>query len=167
MRIEITEGDITEARVDAIVNAANNQLQLGGGVAGAIRKAGGPTIQEECDRHGPIEVGEAAITYAGNLPATYVIHAASMSLGSKTTEKALRSSVRYSLELADSHDCKSVAFPAIGAGIAGFPLQRCAEVMSEEIEAFKAEHKSNIEEIRFVLFGEQAFGIFRSVFEGR
>src|SRR6516164_8238185 len=91
--VVIIKGDLVEQEVDAIVNAANNDLQLGGGVAGAIRRAGGPSIQEECDAHGPVRVGEAAITRAGRLHARYVIHAASMSLGSRTSREALKSSM--------------------------------------------------------------------------
>jgi O-acetyl-ADP-ribose deacetylase len=162
-RIEVLEGDITKIEADAIVNAANNDLQLGGGVAGAIRRVGGPTIQAECDRHGPVEVGQAAITGAGDLPAKYVIHAASMSLGSPTTESNLKSSVRATLRLADSHGVKSISFPAIGAGIAGFPVKKCAKVMKKEIEKhLKA--GGQIETIKFVLFGTEAYETFLDVF---
>src|SRR5256885_16761979 len=94
-RVVIITGDLVEQAVDAIVNAANNDLQLGGGVAGAIRRAGGPAIQDECDAHGPVQGGEAAITGAGNLPARYVIHAASMSLGRRATKGALESPMRH------------------------------------------------------------------------
>lgn len=163
-RIEIQEGDITQVAADAIVNAANNQLQLGGGVAGAIRRAGGPSIQVQCDQHGPIDVGGAAITEAGDLPAKFVIHAASMSLGSPTTEPNLRSSVRASLRLAQQHGCKSIAFPAIGAGIAGFDVKRCAKVMKQEVNAHLAKG-SDLETILFVLFGDQAYNTFRAVFK--
>jgi O-acetyl-ADP-ribose deacetylase (regulator of RNase III) len=131
-RIELVEGDITEQEVDAIVNAANSALVLGAGVAGAIASKGGPSIQRECDAHGAIEVGGAAITGAGDLPARYVIHAAGMSPGGQADEQSVRSSVRRSLELAHEHGLVSVAFPAIGAGIGGFSLQRCAEVSIEE-----------------------------------
>jgi len=163
-RIKIEEGDITAMEVDAIVNAANNDLKLGAGVAGAIRKQGGPTIQEECDRIGSIEVGGAAITGAGKLKAKHVIHAASMSLGGRTTEPALRSSVRESLALANKHGLRSMAFPAIGTGVAGFPLDRCAEVMIEET-AEHLEQGSSLEEVYFVLFGEEACQQFQKVYE--
>ena len=161
-RIKIMEGDLTEMEVDAIVNAANNDLKLGAGVAGAIRKKGGPSIQEECDRIGTIEVGGAAITGAGNMKARHVIHAASMSLGNRTTEPNLRSSVKESLRLAKEHKLKSIAFPAIGTGVAGFPLGRCAEVMIEEAKKH-LEEGSSLEQVYFVLFGEDAYQVFKKV----
>jgi len=163
-KIELQQGDITEMRVDAIVNAANNQLMLGAGVAGAIRRKGGPSIQDECDRIGPIEVGEAAITSAGNLKAKYVIHAASMSLGGKTTEESLASSVRKSLELADRNGVETIAFPAIGTGIAGFPMQRCAEIMIDEA-ARHLQGQTSVKRVYFVLFGEDAFQTFQRVYQ--
>ena len=120
-KIGLRQGDLTEADVDAIVNAANNDLMLGGGVAGAIRVKGGPAIQQECDRIGTIPLGEAAITGAGLLRAHHVIHAASMRLGESTSEANLRAATRNSLKRADEHSLKTIAFPAIGTGIAGFP----------------------------------------------
>jgi len=113
-RIRIVQGDLTEEDADAIVNAANNDLELGGGVAGAIRRKGGPAIQEACHRIGPIPLGEAAITAGGNLKARWVIHAASMRLGEATTEPNLRLSTRHSLLRAKEKGLKSIAFPAIG-----------------------------------------------------
>ena len=132
-KVTLRQGDLTEARVDAIVNAANNDLMLGGGVAGAIRIKGGPSIQEECNRIGPIRIGEAAITGGGKLAARHVIHAASMRLGGSTSEQGLRESTRNSLLRAKEKGLESIAFPAIGTGIAGFPMDRCAEEMLEEI----------------------------------
>src|SRR5690349_17371068 len=118
--IIITQGDITDADVDAVVNAANNDLQLGGGVAGAIRRKGGPSIQDECNGIGTIPLGEAAITGGGTLKAKYVIHAASMQLGGRTTAEALEASTRNCLVRAEEKKLRSIAFPAIGTGIAGF-----------------------------------------------
>jgi O-acetyl-ADP-ribose deacetylase (regulator of RNase III) len=161
-RIVLREGDITDQEVDAIVNAANSALVLGAGVAGAIRQKGGPTIQEECDRIGPIEVGGAAVTGAGDLPARFVIHAAGMPPGGVATEESVRSAMRRSLELAREKQCRTVAVPAIGAGIAGFPLQRCAEILLEEARAH-LEAGGGVEEIRFVLFGEPTFRVFEMV----
>ncbi|HUO04654.1 MAG TPA: macro domain-containing protein, partial [Candidatus Binataceae bacterium] len=132
-KIILRQGDLTEAEVDAIVNAANNDLKLGGGVAGAIRVKGGPSIQLECDKLGPISLGEAAITGAGRLKALHVIHAASMRLGEPTAERNLRASTRNSLKRAAENSLRSIAFPAIGTGIAGFPIERCAQVMLEEL----------------------------------
>ena len=160
--IVLLEGDIAEQEVDAIVNAANSALQLGSGVAGAVRSRGGPSIQEECDAHGPIEVGAAAITGAGELPARFVIHAASMALGGEASEDSVRSSVRQALLLAAERGLRSIAFPAIGAGVGGFSLQRCAEVSLEEARAHLA-GETSLEEIRFVLFGEPAFRVFEMV----
>ena len=161
-RIVLREGDITAEPVDAIVNAANSELVLGSGVAGAIRSRGGPDIQAECDAHGPIEVGDAAVTGAGALDARFVIHAASMPSGGRASEQTVRSSLRRSLELADEKGCRSVAVPAIGAGVGGVSLQRCAEILLEEARRHLA-GDTGVEEIRFVLFGEQAFRIFESV----
>ncbi len=159
-RIKVMEGDITEMDTDAIVNAANNELKLGAGVAGAIRKKGGPSIQEECDRTGAIDVGGAALTKGGDLKAPYVIHAASMSLGGKTTEPNLRSSVKESLCIADREGLKSVSFPAIGTGVAGFPMDKAAAVMLEEVKDH-LEKGGGLQEVRFVLFGEDAFNAFQ------
>jgi O-acetyl-ADP-ribose deacetylase (regulator of RNase III) len=160
-RIEILEGDITEQEVDAIVNAANSALQLGAGVAGAIRARGGPTIQQECDAHGPVEVGEAAVTGAGELAARFVIHAAGMAPGGQASEDSVRSSVRRSLELARERGCASIAIPAIGAGIGGFSAQRCAEVLLEEARRHLA-GETSLEEVRFVLFGEPTYRVFEA-----
>lgn len=158
-RITLVEGDITEQAVDAIVNAANSALVLGAGVAGAIRAKGGPSIQAECDAHGAIEVGDAAITGAGELPARFVIHAAGMAPGGAASEDSVRSSVRKSLALARERGCRSVALPAVGAGIGGLSLQRCAEISLEEARA-ETDGDDPLEEIRFVLFGEPAYRVF-------
>jgi len=159
-QIELRLGDITEVEVDAIVNAANNQLQLGGGVAGAIRRRGGPSIQKECDRIGPIPLGEAAVTGAGWLEAKYVIHAASMSLGQPTTADNLVAATRNSLLRADEHQLKSIAFPAIGSGIAGFPLDECARLMVAAVRDHLAARDSSLEKVLFVLFDQCAYDAF-------
>ena len=159
-RIEIIQGDITEADVEAVVNAANNDLELGGGVAGAIRRKGGPSIQEECRRIGRIPLGEAAITGGGNLKAKYVIHAASMQLGGRTTAENLEASTRNSLCRADEKGIRSIAFPAVGTGIAGFDTKRCAEIML----GMAAEHRkgpTSLERIAFVLFDRGSLEIFQ------
>ncbi len=158
-KVVIRQGDLTEAATDAIVNAANNDLQLGGGVAGAIRRKGGPAIQKECDAIGPIPVGEAAITTGGNLPARFVIHAASMRLGGRTTEDSLRSSTRNSLLRAREKGLRSIAFPAVGTGIAGFAMDRCAEVMLEEVRGH-LKGATSLERVEFVLFDAPAREVF-------
>jgi O-acetyl-ADP-ribose deacetylase (regulator of RNase III) len=158
-KIVIQQGDLTEMDTDAIVNAANNDLQLGGGVAGAIRRKGGPAIQEECDAIGSIPVGGAAITSGGKLRARFVIHAASMQLGGETTARALRGSTAHSLRIAEERGLRSIAFPAVGTGIAGFPIADCARIMLREV----AEHlkkRSSLEKIHFVLFDAQALAEF-------
>jgi O-acetyl-ADP-ribose deacetylase (regulator of RNase III) len=168
-RILIIAGDLVEQDVDAIVNAANNDLVLGGGVAGAIRSRGGEAIQEECNVHGPVRVGEAAMTGAGELPARHVIHAASMALGGHTTADSLRSSMDNAFRLAHEHGVQTIAIPAVGTGIAGFPMEDCAMVMAGSLhEALKSGWQPT--EVRFVLFGDgarRAFETsFRTVFAG-
>ena len=158
-QIEIIQGDITEADVEAVVNAANNDLELGGGVAGAIRRKGGPSIQEECHRIGRIPIGEAAITGGGNLKAKYVIHAASMQLGGRTTPENLEASTRNSLRRAEEKKIKSIAFPAVGTGIAGFDTRRCAEIMLR-IVAEHVKSKTSLERVVFVLFDRATREIF-------
>ena len=161
-KIKLRQGDLTDADVDAIVNAANNDLMLGGGVAGAIRRQGGPAIQQECDRIGPIALGEAAITGAGRLLARHVIHAASMRLGDSTSEKNLRAATRNSLLRANENSLKSIAFPAIGTGIAGFPIERCAQVMLEEVRAHLG-GPTTLERVDFVLFDRPSLKVFERV----
>jgi O-acetyl-ADP-ribose deacetylase (regulator of RNase III) len=162
-RIVLLEGDITEQDVCAVVNAANSDLVLGAGVAGAIARRGGPSIQAECNAHGPVEVGGAAITGAGELPARFVIHAASMPPGGCASEDSIRSAMCASLALAEANDCETLAVPAIGGGIAGFSLQRCAEILLEEAREHLAREGTKLREIRFVLFGEPAFRVFEMV----
>ncbi len=152
VELELVEGDITLQRVDAIVNAANNDLQLGAGVAGAIARRGGPAIQAECDRISPIAIGEAALTGGGHLPAPYVIHAASMGFGHPTTAASLRASTRASLRLARERQLQSIAFPALGTGVSGFPLPECARIMLDEVRAH-AQAGTSLRRIVFVLFG--------------
>ena len=162
-RILIIAGDLVEQDVDAIVNAANNDLVLGGGVAGAIRSRGGPAIQEECDARGPIKVGEAAMTNAGELPARHVIHAASMALGGRTNAESLRSSMDNTFRLARENRVRTIAVPAVGTGIAGFPIEECALVMAHSLrQALVAGWEPA--EVRFVLFGDGARRAFDSAF---
>jgi len=157
-------GDITDKDVDAIVNAANNDLTLGGGLAGAIRKKGGESVQEECNRAGPVKVGEAAITGGGNLKAKYVIHAASMRLGGLATAESLRSSVAHTLRIAEEKKLKTIAFPAIGTGIAGFPREECARITLEEVAKHLKKY-ATLQKVHIVLFDEETHRIFRKEFE--
>jgi O-acetyl-ADP-ribose deacetylase len=164
-KIVLRKGDLTEAQVDAIVNAANNDLILGGGVAGAIRAKGGPSIKAECDKLGPIPIGEAVLTGAGKLRAHYVIHAASMQLGGRTSEAALRNSTRNSLKRAAEQRLKSIAFPAIGTGIAAFPIERCAVVMLEEIRdhlrGTTVHRVEPVDRVEIVLFDDRGLSVFQ------
>ena len=161
-RIVLREGDITDEVVDAIVNAANSHLKLGAGVAGAILAKGGASIQAECDAIGPIDVGDAAVTGAGELSAKFVIHAAAMAPGGAANEDSIRSSVGRSLAFANEKGCRTMAIPAIGAGIGGFSTQRCAEILLSEARVHFA-GETSLEEIRFVLFGEPDYRIFEMV----
>ncbi|WP_018467700.1 macro domain-containing protein [Calidithermus timidus] len=133
-RIHVAQGDITDFVGDAIVNAANNHLLLGSGVAGAIARKGGPQIQEECYRHGKIRVGEAAITGAGRLSVRHVIHAAAMG-DEPATLQTVRSATRHALRLALEHGLKTLAFPLLGTGVAGLPRDEVIRVMLEELRA--------------------------------
>jgi len=163
-KVILIQGDLTEMDTDGIVNAANNDLQHGGGVAGAIRRKGGDIIQRESNEIGSIPVGGAAITSGGKLKARHVIHAASMQLGGLTTASALRSSTAHSLRIASEKELKTIAFPAVGTGIAGFPLKECAEIMLREV----AEHLkrgSSLEKIYFVLFDASALKTFEKVWK--
>jgi O-acetyl-ADP-ribose deacetylase (regulator of RNase III) len=160
MRIDIQQGDITQVGVDAVVNAANNHLWMGGGVAGALKRAGGPEIETEALRKGPIPVGEAAVTGAGRLPARYVIHAAVMGQDLQTSADKIRQATRNSLLRAGEFGIKTVAFPALGTGVGGFPLGECARIMIDEVIQYSA-GGTDLERVTFVLFDEVAFGVFR------
>ncbi len=157
--LELTQGDITEMDTDAIVNAANAQLVLGGGVAGAIRRKGGPRIQEECDRIGGTFVGGAVITTGGKLKARHVIHAVGPRMGEGDEDEKLRNATVNSLKLADEHRLKSIAFPALSTGIFGFPIQRCAEIMlTTTVEYLRRD--TGLERVVFCLFGQDSFEVF-------
>jgi len=159
--LELVEGDITEMATDAVVNAANAQLILGGGVAGAIRRKGGPKIQAECNKIGGTFVGGAVITTAGNLKAKYVIHAVGPRMGEGNEDEKLRNATLNSLKAADDNNLKSIAFPAISTGIFGFPIQRCAEIMLRTaIEYLKG--PTGLERIVFCLFGKDSYQVFEN-----
>lgn len=165
-KIILTQGDITELSTDAIVNAANEDLILGGGVAGAIRKKGGPSIQEECNRIGRINVGEAVVTGAGNLKAKYVIHAVGPRYGEGNEDEKLRNATWNSLLRATEKGCKSIAFPAISTGIFGFPKDRCASIMLKTAQEFLKQQETSIEEVVFCLYSKEDLEIFEKTLEG-
>lgn len=158
--IELVAGDITELTTDAIVNAANAQLILGGGVAGAIRRKGGPKIQEECNKIGGTFVGGAVITTGGNLKAKHVIHAVGPRMGEGDEDNKLKNATLNSLKVADENGLKSIAFPAISTGIFGFPLDRCAEIMLTNTISYLQSEKTGLEKVVFCLFGKEAFDKF-------
>ena len=157
--IRLVEGDITDLEVDAIVNAANPQLLLGSGVAGAISEKGGPGIQEECDRLGGTYVGGAVMTGAGDLKAKKVIHAVGPRMGEGEEETKLRNATMNSLLVASEYQLKSIAFPAISTGVFGFPVDKCAEIMlTVTVEYLK--RPSQLEEVVFCLWGQDNYNVF-------
>jgi O-acetyl-ADP-ribose deacetylase (regulator of RNase III) len=163
-KLKLVEGNIVRLNVDAVVNAANKSLILGGGVAGAIRNFGGPSIQEECNEIGPIEAGEAVVTGAGNLKANYVIHAVGPVYGEGDEDKKLANATLNSLKIAGNKKLKSVAFPAISTGIFHFPIKRCSEIMIKVAKDY-LEKNEYPKEIILCLYGERAYSIFRRTFE--
>jgi O-acetyl-ADP-ribose deacetylase (regulator of RNase III) len=165
-RIEVARLDITLARVDAIVNAANERLQLGAGVAGAIRSRGGQSIQKECDRIGHCAVGEAVVTGAGNLPARWVIHTVGPVWrgGDEDEEMTLASAVLAALGRAEEVGAKSVALPAISTGIFDFPVDRAAEIAIAAAHSF-ARTARVVERIVFCLYDARTFEVFRKALE--
>ncbi|MFZ0035243.1 MAG: macro domain-containing protein [Sedimentisphaerales bacterium] len=157
--LELLEGDITEMQTEAIVNAANAQLILGGGVAGAIRKKGGPKIQEECNKIGGTFVGGAIKTTGGDLKARYVIHAVGPQMGEGNEDEKLENATLNSLKLADKNNIKSISFPAISTGIFGFPIERCAKIMLQTtIDYLKGQ--TGLERVIFCLFGRDSYEVF-------
>ena len=159
--LELCDGDITEMSTDAIVNAANAQLVLGGGVAGAIRKKGGPSIQAECDKIGGTFVGGAVITTAGNLKARHVIHAVGPRMGEGDEDEKLKAATLNSLKVADENSLKSISLPAISTGIFGFPTERCAKIMLETTIGY-LEGPTGLDRVVFCLFGSESYEIFAS-----
>jgi O-acetyl-ADP-ribose deacetylase (regulator of RNase III) len=159
-QLELVEGDITELEVDAIVNPANEHLQLGAGVAGAILVKGGASIQVECDRIGGTPVGTAVMTGAGSLRARQVIHAVGPIFGEGDEDRKLASAVRAALALADRRGLKSIALPAISTGVFGFPIERAARVMLTEIHRY-LQGGTKLERVIVSLRGEEIFGVFR------
>ncbi|MDA8157088.1 MAG: macro domain-containing protein [Actinomycetota bacterium] len=159
--IRVVEGDITTRDVDAIVNAANRHLQHGGGVAGAIVRAGGYSIQEESGRIGYVETGSAAITGAGRLPARFVIHAVGPRMGEGGEDAKLKNAVQSTLELASKKGLKSISMPAISSGIYGFPKDRCANILVNTAAGFlKSNPHTSLEMIEFCLFDQATARLF-------
>lgn len=164
--MRLVQGDITERDVDAIVNAANSHLQHGGGVAGAIVKKGGQSIQDESDAIGFVPVGCAAITGAGKLRARFIIHAVGPRMGEGDEDSKLKGAVLSSLQIALEKGLKSISMPAISSGIFGFPKDRCAAILVKEARNFIVENpESSLQLIEFCLFDDQTAGYFKKEFE--
>ena len=159
MRLEVRDGDIAAVEADAVANAANDHLWMGAGVAGALKRAGGEEIEQEAMAQGPIELGSAVGTTAGRLPARWVIHGAAMGQDLRTNADLVRRTTRSCLELADQLGCRSLALPAFGTGVGGFPLAECAQVMVAETRSFEPE---SLERVIFAVFGPDAYEAFSS-----
>ena len=164
--LELIEDDITEQATDAIVNAANAQLVLGGGVAGAIRRKGGPAIQAQCRKIGPIGIGEAAITTAGTLKAGHVIHAVGPRAGEGDEDRKLENATLNALKLAEENSLTSIAFPAIGTGIFSLDIYKCAGIMLRTtIDYLRSE--TSIKKVVFCLFGKKNYDVFAAELQRR
>ena len=161
VRVKIKLGDITEEKTDAIVNAANNTLLGGGGVDGAIHRRGGPTILEQCKKHSGCPTGEACITTAGNLPCRYVIHTVGPVYGNNPylDRRLLYNAYFNSLKLADEYGIKTIAFPSISTGAYGYPIDEAVEIAFEALIDF-SKISSSIEEVTFVLFSHENYGVY-------
>jgi O-acetyl-ADP-ribose deacetylase (regulator of RNase III) len=166
IEMKVVRGDITTQQVDAIVNSVNNDLLLGGGVSGAISRVAGPAVQEECHRIGTVPLGTAVVTSAGNLAAKHIIHAAVNPLGLWADAKSVRAAVRNVLKKAQELGLKRLAFPAVGTGAGGFPVERCVDILFEEVQKH-AESPTSLEEVSFVLYDEKPFAIFEERFKER
>ena len=164
MPVELTvvEGDITQLEVDAIANAANNHLWMGAGVAGAIKRAGGAEIEREAVAKGPIAVGDAVATGAGRLAARWIVHGAVMGQDLRTDAELVRRTTVRCLEVADELGARSLALPAFGTGVGGFPLGECARIM---VAAVRAYEPSALERVVFAVFGAEAERAFREALE--
>jgi O-acetyl-ADP-ribose deacetylase len=157
--LEVREGDIAAVEADAVANAANDALWMGAGVAGALKRAGGVEIEREAMAQGPIDLGAAVATTAGRLPADWVIHGAVMGQDLRTNAGLVRRTTRSCLDLADELGCSSLALPAFGTGVGGFPLGECARVMVEEARSFEPR---SLELVIFAVYGSEAYEAFSS-----
>jgi O-acetyl-ADP-ribose deacetylase (regulator of RNase III) len=170
-KIEVIQGDITQVSADAIVNAANNGLMGGGGVDGAIHRAGGPAIMAECkkikEKQGGCKTGEAVITTAGRLPARYVIHTVGpvWRSGYKNEQELLRNCYRNSLKLAVAYDLKSIAFPNISTGVYCFPKELAAKIAVQEVSAFLQENEPKISKVIFVCFDFVNYQLYQDLLQ--
>ena len=159
MELEVREGDIAEVEADAIANAANDHLWMGAGVAGALKRAGGDEIEHEAMAQGPIELGTAVAAAAGRLHARYVVHGAVMGQDLRTNAELVRRTTRSCLDVADELGCRSLALPAFGTGVGGFPLDECARIMVGEAQAFEPR---SLEYVLFAVRGQDAEAAFQA-----
>jgi O-acetyl-ADP-ribose deacetylase len=157
--VEVVDGDIAALEVDAVANAANDALWMGAGVAGALKRAGGEEIEREAMGQGPIEVGDAIATGAGKLPARWVIHGAVMGQDLRTSGELVEETTRSALEVAEALGARSLALPAFGTGVGGYPLEDCARVM---VAAVRAHEPRSLERVVFAVFGEEARRTFEA-----
>jgi len=164
LELDVVEGDIAAVEVDAVANAANDHLWMGAGVAGALKRAGGEEIEREAVARGPIEVGDAVATGAGRLPARWVIHAAVMGQDLRTSAEAIRRATRRTLEVADGLGARSLALPAFGTGVGGFPLDECARIMVAEARTFEA---AVLARVVFAVYGSEAERAFTTACDWR
>jgi O-acetyl-ADP-ribose deacetylase len=163
VELEVVEGDITKLKVDAIANAANDRLWMGAGVAGAIKRAGGEEIEREAVGKGPIPVGEAVATGAGSLRARWVAHGAVMGQDLRTNADLVRRTTASCLRVADELGASSLALPAFGTGVGGFPLDECARLMVDEARRFQP---SSLRRVVFAVFGDEARRAFEAALSG-
>ena len=162
--VRLCQGDLTALAVDAIVNAANDRLWMGGGVAGAIKRRGGPEIEHDAMALGPLPIGDAVATGGGRLPVRHVIHAVTMGQDLSTSERDIRTATRSALRVAESLGVRSVAFPALGTGVGGFPLDRAAAAMLQETVAH-LRGGSDLDEVVFALYDAAAYDAFRAALD--
>jgi O-acetyl-ADP-ribose deacetylase len=163
MELEVLQADVTKLDVEAIANAANTQLMHGGGVAGAISRAGGPAVQRESNEQAPIGLGEAVETTAGDMPARYVIHAATMELGGPTSAEVIGRATESTLAKADELGCRSLALVAFGTGVGGFPLDEAARIM---VQAARGHESRSLERVVFAVHGADAEAAFNAALSG-
>jgi len=163
IELEVLQADVTKLEVDAITNAANTELRHGGGVAAAISRAGGPAVQRESNEKAPIGLGEAVETTAGEMPAGYVIHAATMELGRPTSADIIARATRSTLHVGDKLGCRSIALVAFGTGVGGFPLDEAARLM---VDAVRQHQPRSLERVVFAVHGDAAEEAFRAAIAG-
>jgi O-acetyl-ADP-ribose deacetylase (regulator of RNase III) len=164
MEFTVVQGDIAEQSADALVNAAGTSLEMGSGVAGALRRAGGEALNDAAVHKGPVDLGAVAVTGAYDLDAEYVIHAAAMPHygDGRATEESIRTATRNALQAADERDCTSLVIPAIGTGVAGFDLETGARIVCEELHSFEP---ASLRDVRFIAYGDDEFATVSRVAE--